>query len=322
MARTLGRGAGPRGRSAKPVRGDGAWQDGPVTLSANAARTGIDLAWVDAEVRPQDDLFSHVNGRWLATHEIPDDRAQDGTFVMLRDRAEADVRAIVEGAASSPTTTPAHRRLYASFMDVERVEALGSTPLRRCSTRIAAARTTRALARVLGRRSAKGAPRWSARSSRTDAKDPTATSSHLNQSGLGLPDESYYRDDSYAEIPHRLRRAPDPARRAGRAARGHRGDGDGAGDRAGRGLLGPGQQPRRGEDLHPDDGRAAARARPRLRVGPVAGRCRRAAGGLRRGRGHAAELRRGGGAAVGAAAAGAVEGLAGAAHRVRRWPTT
>ena len=36
-----------------------------MTLSANAARTGIDLAWVDAEVRPQDDLFSHVNGRWL-----------------------------------------------------------------------------------------------------------------------------------------------------------------------------------------------------------------------------------------------------------------
>ena len=32
------------------------------------ARPGMDPA-----VRPQDDLFGHVNGRWLDTEEIPDD---------------------------------------------------------------------------------------------------------------------------------------------------------------------------------------------------------------------------------------------------------
>ena len=34
------------------------------------AREGMDL-----DIRPQDDLFGHVNGRWLETEEIPADRS-------------------------------------------------------------------------------------------------------------------------------------------------------------------------------------------------------------------------------------------------------
>ena len=172
-----------------------------MTLSANSTRTGIDLTWVDADVRPQDDLFTHVNGRWLATHEIPEDRAQDGTFVMLRDRAEADVRAIVEGAAEQ-VDDDARRiaALYASFMDVERVEALGVEPLRPLLDEIAAAPDHTALARVLGRRQREGRASLIGSFVSTDAKDPSRYLVHLNQSGLGLPDESYYRDESYAEI--------------------------------------------------------------------------------------------------------------------------
>ena len=67
------------------------------TESAPTSRpSGLDLNWVDPDVRPQDDLFAHVNGRWLATHEIPDDRSQDGAFRVLRDRAEDQVHEIVE----------------------------------------------------------------------------------------------------------------------------------------------------------------------------------------------------------------------------------
>ena len=109
-------------------------------------RSGLDLRWVDPAVRPQDDLFAHVNGRWLATHVIPDDRAQDGAFRVLRDRAEADVRAIVEGADGQIAD------LYASFMDVERIEALGVAPLDPLLEEIAAAPDRAALAGVLGRR--------------------------------------------------------------------------------------------------------------------------------------------------------------------------
>jgi putative endopeptidase len=175
-------------------------------VRTTTSRSGIDLAWVDAGTRPQDDLYEHVNGRWLREHVIPADRAQDGTFRALRDQAEADVRAIVEeaaAAASAGTADTAQRRigdLYASFMDVERVEAAGTEPLRELLEPIAAAPDRAALARLLGRGLREGTTALLGAFVTTDAKDSTRYLVHLNQGGLGLPDESYYREDGYAPV--------------------------------------------------------------------------------------------------------------------------
>src|SRR5580765_5748252 len=163
--------------------------------------SGLDLRWVDAATRPQDDLFGHVNGAWMRTHEIPDDRAQDGAFRALRDKAEADVRTIVEEA--DELTGPDARKiadLYRSFMDTERISALGIAPLRPILAEIADAPDRAALAEVLGRCQRAGGPSLFGVFVATDAKDSTRYLVHLNQSGLGLPDESFYRDDAYAEI--------------------------------------------------------------------------------------------------------------------------
>jgi putative endopeptidase len=163
--------------------------------------SGLDLNWVDPDIRPQDDLFGHVNGRWLRSHVIPDDRAQDGAFRALRDRAEEDVRAIVEQADGEPGTDA--RRiadLYASFMDVERIEALGTTPLKPLLDEVAAATDRATLAGVLGRLQREGRASLFGAFVSTDPKNSTRYLVQLNQSGLGLPDESYYREDTYAEI--------------------------------------------------------------------------------------------------------------------------
>ena len=166
-------------------------------------RSGLDLRWVDPAVRPQDDLFAHLNGVYLREHEIPADRAQDGAFRDLRDRAEADVRAIVEEAASADGGDDDARKiaaLYASFMDVDGVEALGTAPLQPLLDEVAAATDRAALAAVLGRRQRQGRVSLFGTYVSTDAKNSSRYLVHLSQSGLGLPDESYYRDDAYAEI--------------------------------------------------------------------------------------------------------------------------
>ena len=171
------------------------------TTSPPPTRIGLDLQWVDTATRPQDDLFGHVNGRWVQTHEIPDDRAQDGAFRALRDRAEDDVRAIVEQAGGEPGTDAAKiGDLYASFMDVERIESLGTAPLQPLLDEVAGATDRAALAGVLGRRQREGRASIFGAFVSTDAKDSERYLVHLSQSGLGLPDESYYREDTYAEI--------------------------------------------------------------------------------------------------------------------------
>ena len=107
------------------------------TVTVEAIRSGIDLSHVDSDARPQDDLFGHVNGRWLADYEIPADRATDGAFRSLFDRAEEQVRDLItEAAAESGADTGTDEQrigdLYASFMD----EAAVATDRRgsRCST--------------------------------------------------------------------------------------------------------------------------------------------------------------------------------------------
>src|SRR5689334_18864067 len=91
----------------------------------------------DDSIRPQDDLFGHVNGRWLETAEIPADLSRTGGFIDLSLEAEAEVGDILReasAAAADGTAAPGSDRrkigdLFASFMDEERVEALGAAPL-------------------------------------------------------------------------------------------------------------------------------------------------------------------------------------------------
>ena len=164
-------------------------------------RSGIDLRFVDSQVRPQDDLFGHVNGRWLAEYDIPADRATDGAFRTLADRAEEQVRDIITSASSADGPDAARiGDLYASFMDTDTVARVGVAPLQAELATIAAASDREALADVLGRLQRTGIGGGTGVYVDTDSKDSTRYLLHMSQSGLGLPDESYYRDASHAEI--------------------------------------------------------------------------------------------------------------------------
>lgn len=167
-------------------------------------RSGIDLEYVDQHVRPQDDLFEHVSGRWLAEHEIPADRALDGAFRTLADKAEADVRSIIEDAAASGAEpgTDAQKigDLFASFMDTDAIEAAGLAPISAELDAVAGAPDRTALASVLGALQRTGVSGALAHYVDTDSKNSQRYLMHVAQGGLGLPDESYYREDRYADI--------------------------------------------------------------------------------------------------------------------------
>ena len=158
------------------------------------------------QIRPQDDLFGHVNGTWLDTTEIPSDRASWGPFVTLADEAEKHVREIVEAAgrgeleSEDPTEATKIGDLYNSFMDEERVEALGHRPIEPVLDAIAALRDKRDLAAFLGEFERLGGGGLFGSYVDTDDRQSDRYIVNMLQGGIGLPDESYYRDDKYAEI--------------------------------------------------------------------------------------------------------------------------
>ncbi len=163
---------------------------------------------MNTDIRPQDDLFGHVNGRWLVESEIPADRSSWGPFVQLADIAEEQVREIIEDLAARVTAGEGDldedaRKIgdiYASFMDEEAINRRGLRPARPLIDAVAGLRDVRDLAAFLGEFERIGGHGLFGSYVDTDARRSDRYLFNLVQGGLGLPDESYYREDKFAEI--------------------------------------------------------------------------------------------------------------------------
>jgi putative endopeptidase len=166
--------------------------------------SGIDTSYLDPTVRPQDDLFRYLNGRWLDTVEIPADKARYGEFIRLRDEAEANLHAIVEQVSSSSAPEGSDEQkigdLYADFMDAERVDALGAAPLAPALAMVEEVAGPSDLVRVVAAVERLGVRGLFSSFVSTDQGDSSRYLLYLGQGGLGLPDESYYRDERFAQI--------------------------------------------------------------------------------------------------------------------------
>ena len=166
--------------------------------------SGIDLSTIDHTVRPQDDLYQHVNGAWLKATEIPDDRPLEGTFTALRDGSEIAVRDIIEEAAAKGADATGIERkiggLYNSFMDEAAVEAKGMEPIRGRLAEVFATGSVPDLIALAGRLFRADVGGLFYIYPAPDAGNPDRVLLYTGQGGLGLPDESYYREEKFAPI--------------------------------------------------------------------------------------------------------------------------
>ena len=165
-------------------------------------KPGIDPTDFNTSVRPQDDLFQHVNGKWFAEVEIPEDKAIYGAFAMLADDSEAAVREVLEQAAANPEPGVSQQigDLYASFLDEERANELGAAPIAADLNLIEHVRQIDDATRLLGTYENLGLSGLFGLWVDNDEGNPDRYIMNLAQGGLGLPDEAYYREEKHAEI--------------------------------------------------------------------------------------------------------------------------
>ncbi|PHS21452.1 MAG: peptidase M13 [Robiginitomaculum sp.] len=159
---------------------------------------GIDTAAMNAEVKPGDDFFRYVNGTWLDTFEIPEDRTRYGSFSVLTDRSEKQVKGIIEDAAAKSAAPGSAEQkvgdLFASYMDADAIEAKGLTPLQGDFDKINAMKTHEDVAVLMM------APDMQAGGIfggfvNIDSKQPDQYAFYMGHAGLGLPDRDYYLKD-------------------------------------------------------------------------------------------------------------------------------
>ena len=158
--------------------------------------SGIDMQYVDDSVRSQDDFYKHVNGKWLATTEIPMDRGTYGTWDKLSDESREALHTIVEGLQKSVDAADPDQQkigdLYSSFMDEVGLEDAGLKPLDREFAKIDGLKDKKEIPSLIAHFNRIGVSAPYSPRVRQDAKDSTKYAFVLWQDGLGMPDRDYY----------------------------------------------------------------------------------------------------------------------------------
>ncbi|GGE97281.1 M13 family metallopeptidase [Mycetocola zhadangensis] len=170
--------------------------------------SGIALDELDKGVRPQDDLYRHVNGKWLDRTEIPADKARWGSFHQLAEEAEKAVKDIIseaQDATGEPSGDTALEQrkvgdLYSSFMDDELIDTLGVAPIAEQLASIDAIESIEQLVSTVAGLERAGVGGFFQLYVDNDPGNPERYLVQIEQGGISLPDESYYREDSFAAI--------------------------------------------------------------------------------------------------------------------------
>src|SRR6187549_3537271 len=149
---------------------------------------GIDVAGMDLSVRPQDDFFRYVNGKWADNTPIPSDQSGYGSFAMLRERAQEHVRTIIEEESRKPSAQGSNGQkvadFYKSFMDEAKIESLGIAPLKSELAAIAAINDKKDLPKAFARASQVGVRLPFSVNVGADQRNSEQYAVQISQSGL------------------------------------------------------------------------------------------------------------------------------------------
>lgn len=164
-------------------------------------KSGLLLDRFDRDVRPQDDLYRFVNGRWLDTFKLPPEKSRFGIFNELHERSREQLKTIVlelgSGQASRSTQSPEALKVssaYKAFMDEKEIEARDLEPIAALIQQLEQLpkeKLTQALGSLWRLGISGPIYGWIDQ----DAKSPTEYLLYLTQAGLGLPDRDYYLND-------------------------------------------------------------------------------------------------------------------------------
>jgi len=161
---------------------------------------GVATDNMDKSVKPGDDFYKYVNGKWQERTEIPADKASWGGFGILRDLSDQRTRTLIEESAAKQNAPGSVEdkigTTYASFMDQASIEAAGAKPLAPYLARVAAVKTPADLARAFADDTKRGIDVPIGLGVQQDLKDNTVYAVYAGQGGLGLPDRDYYLVDN------------------------------------------------------------------------------------------------------------------------------
>ncbi len=172
------------------------------TVEVKKESTGINTNFMDTSVKPSDDFFRYVNGKWLDNTEIPSDRTRWGSFDELRKNTDEDVMAILKEAINDKSIDPNSDQakainLYKSILDTVSRNNQGIEPLKPFLAKIDAVKSAKDVTALITEMEAEGnGVGFFGSYVYTDAKNSSRNVVYLGTGSLGLPDRDYYVSDA------------------------------------------------------------------------------------------------------------------------------
>ncbi|APT22413.1 M13 family metallopeptidase [Flavobacterium columnare] len=162
-------------------------------------KPGINLNYMDKNVKPGDDFFRYVNGAWYDKTEIPADKTRWGSFDELRFNTDKDVLAILKEAVSKNLEAKSDQgkavNVYKTYMDTITRNKRGIKPLQPYLAKINAIRNVQDLNKLITELTPEGGIGFYSAGIGPDAKDSNKNVVYISLGSLGLPDRDYYISD-------------------------------------------------------------------------------------------------------------------------------
>ncbi len=167
--------------------------------NAELGSFGVQLDARDLSVKPGDDFFKYAGGTWYDNFELPSDKTRFGAFDKLHERSEEQIKALVEEISQSSNLNAEQQLIadfYAAYMDVDSANKKGLAPIQPLLEKIDQIDSKQALTAAFGNAWRDGSISPISASMWFNRLDPDQYQLSVGVSGLGLPDRSYYLDDT------------------------------------------------------------------------------------------------------------------------------
>lgn len=168
----------------------------PETNEDQSRRQFVDVAGIDPSIKPGDDFFMHVNGKWYDTARIADDQVGVGSYSFLNIPQRELLENILEevSAATHPMGSNEQKvgDFYASGMDTEVINARGYEPIQPILGGIDAIQDVPGMMDFVTAQIERGNNSIIGMNVSPDQENSSINILHFSQSGLGLPDRDYY----------------------------------------------------------------------------------------------------------------------------------
>ncbi len=153
----------------------------------------------DQKTRPQDNFYQYVNGGWLHSFKLPDDKSRYGTFDELQEQSKRDVQSILLSLGKKKSISAEEKKAlaaYQAFMDLKKLDQLGASPIQPLLAEINKIQDKKSLSAQIAKSLEYGVETPLTWFVMPDKRDSMKNQVYFHQSGLGLPDRDYYLEQS------------------------------------------------------------------------------------------------------------------------------